>query len=48
MPNIEFLEEYPLYRKFEYNLPSSLDGIKDVNINMYCPFFLEYSLTPAS
>ena len=37
MPNRKFLEEYPLYRKFEYNLPSFLDGIKDVNINMYCP-----------
>ena len=37
MPNIEFLEEYPLYRKFICNLPLFFNQIKDVNINMYCP-----------
>ncbi len=37
MPNIEFLEEYALYRKFIYNLPESLDELNKVNINMRCP-----------
>lgn len=37
MPNIEFLEEYPLYRKFICNLPESLDELNKVNINMRCP-----------
>ena len=37
MPNIEFLEEYPLYRKFEFKLPESLNKFNKVNINMYCP-----------
>ncbi len=37
MPNIEFLENFPLYRKFEFKLPSYIREIKDVNINMYCP-----------
>ena len=37
MPNIEFLEEYPLYRKFICNLPESLSEFNKVNITMYCP-----------
>lgn len=37
MPNIEFLEKYGLYRKFQFESPSFYHEIKDVNINMYCP-----------
>ena len=37
MPDAKFLEEYQLYRKFEFKLPSYFHEIKDVNINMYCP-----------
>ncbi|EGR8992406.1 hypothetical protein BST55_22545 [Vibrio vulnificus] len=38
MPNKEFIEEFPLYRKFEISaLPSSLDRLPKVNINMGCP-----------
>jgi len=37
MPDAKFLEEYPLYRKFDFKLPSYFQEIKDVNINMYCP-----------
>jgi len=37
MPNIEFLEDYPLYRKFICNLSESLDKLNKVNINMRCP-----------
>ena len=44
MPNAKFLEEYPLYRKFDFELgkdPStiiiSIDDFPNVNLNMYCP-----------
>lgn len=38
MPNKEFLEKYPLYRKFYMNdLPNMLDDFPTVQINMYCP-----------
>ncbi|HEC38108.1 MAG TPA: hypothetical protein ENI29_07720 [bacterium] len=37
MPDAKFLEEYQLYRKFEFRLPSYFHEIKDVNINMHCP-----------
>ena len=37
MPEAKFLEEYQLYRKFEFKLPSYFYELKDVNINMYCP-----------
>lgn len=38
MPNKEFLEEYPLYRKIKLNhIPDTLDGLNKVNINMHCP-----------
>ncbi len=37
MPDAKFLEEYQLYRKFEFRLPSYFREIKDVNINMHCP-----------
>lgn len=37
MPDIEFLEKYPLYRKFTCNLPESLSEFNKVNITMYCP-----------
>jgi len=36
MPNTEFLEKYPLYRKFYFDIPYKLDYIEEVNINMYC------------
>ena len=35
MPNAEFLEEYPLYRKFDYNLPF-IKKFPKVSINMRC------------
>ncbi len=41
MPDAKFLEEYPLYRKFDFKLPSYFHDIKDVNINMYCPICKE-------
>lgn len=37
MPNKEFLEEFPLYRKLNVDVPPTLDLIKKININMYCP-----------
>ena len=37
MPDAKFIEEYQLYRKFEFKLPSYFHEIKDININMYCP-----------
>ena len=36
MPNTEFLENYPLYRKFEFIAPYKLDDIDKVNINLFC------------
>lgn len=36
MPDSEFLENYPLYRKFEFNAPYKLDDIDKVNINLFC------------
>lgn len=37
MPNIEFLEKYPLYRKFEFQSPKYFHKFNNVNVNMYCP-----------
>jgi len=38
MPNKEFLETYPLYRKFKCDtLPESLAILNKVKINMFCP-----------
>jgi len=44
MPDAKFLEEYPLYRKFDFPikrditlLPITLDEFPKVNLNMYCP-----------
>lgn len=38
MPNKEFVEEYPLYRKYKVdNMPSTLDKFPKVQINMSCP-----------
>lgn len=37
MPNKEFLEEYPLYRKMKLEHPDRLDNLPKVNINMHCP-----------
>ncbi|TKJ23996.1 MAG: hypothetical protein CEE43_02190 [Promethearchaeota archaeon Loki_b32] len=44
MPNAKFLEEYQLYRKFDFPikrdtklLPISLNEFPKVNLNMYCP-----------
>ena len=36
MPDSEFLEDYPLYRKFEFDVPYKLDDIDKVNINLFC------------
>ena len=36
MPNDQFLEEYPLYRKFELELPEFIYELPKVNINMFC------------
>ena len=38
MPNKEFLEEYPLYRKFKVaSLPATNDQLPKVRLNMACP-----------
>lgn len=37
MPNKEFIETYPLYRKFKIEVPSTLNNIPLVSINMPCP-----------
>lgn len=44
MPNVKFLEEYPLYRKFEFEIgknsflfPITIDDFPNVNLDMYCP-----------
>jgi hypothetical protein len=38
MPNKEFLEEYPLYRKFKVaELPSTTDKLPKVRLKMACP-----------
>src|SRR3984885_11052763 len=37
MPNKEFIEQYPLYRKFAAQLPSTVGGLQKVRINMPCP-----------
>ena len=38
MPNAEFLEKYPLYRKFEFKFEVDiLSKVNKVNINMDCP-----------
>ncbi|MFX1501707.1 MAG: hypothetical protein ACFFDH_12145 [Promethearchaeota archaeon] len=36
MPNAEFLEEYPLYRKFNIKIPYNINEIPRINIKMYC------------
>jgi len=36
MPNKEFLEEYPLYRKFIVELPATLDKLPKQAIHMHC------------
>lgn len=36
MPNADFLEEYPLYRKFKIKIPYNFDEMQRVNIKMYC------------
>ena len=43
MPNAKFLEEYPLYKKFDFELgkdssmfPITIVDFPDVNLNMYC------------
>jgi len=37
MPHREFLETYPLYRKFETNIPSTANKLLTPAINMACP-----------
>jgi len=44
IPDAKFLEEYPLYRKFDFELgkdsfmfPITIDDFPKVNLNMYCP-----------
>jgi len=38
MPNREFIEDYPLYRKFNVQgLPTTLNNLPDVRVNMNCP-----------
>jgi len=38
MPNKEFLEEYPLYRKFKVTaLPKTNDELTKVRLKMACP-----------
>jgi hypothetical protein len=36
MPNANFFETYPLYRKFHENVPSRMDNIPKPRINMDC------------
>ena len=36
MPNKEFLEEYSLFRKFEFNVPVTMDILDKPSINMKC------------
>ncbi len=38
MPNKEFLEEYPLYRKYSIPIPETLDNLQKIRINMPCQF----------
>ena len=44
MPDAKFLEEYPLYRKFDFDFgknsflfPITIVDFPEVNLNMYCP-----------
>jgi len=37
MPNKEFLEQYPLYRKFQQAFPQTIDQFPIVKIKMLCP-----------
>lgn len=37
MPNKEFLEKFPLYRKFDIDLPLLTDQVEKVTIKMWCP-----------
>jgi len=38
MPNKEFLERYPLYKKFKMkDIPERMDTLPDVRVNMACP-----------
>jgi hypothetical protein len=36
MPDRTFLEEYPLYRKMSFSVPSTLDAVSQPSINMNC------------
>lgn len=36
MPDAEFLETFPLYRKRTFSVPATMDGIQTVQINMHC------------
>jgi len=36
MPNREFLETYPLYRKFNFKVPESMNRMATPAIHMYC------------
>jgi len=36
MPSKEFIEQYPLYKKFATHVPSTMDGLLKVAINMVC------------
>lgn len=38
MPNKEFLEDYPLLRKYKMEVPSYLNGLSKSAIKMYCKF----------
>jgi hypothetical protein len=38
MPDRDFIENYPLFRKFKYDVPSSLDELKKPAIHMYCNY----------
>ncbi len=37
MPDKEFLEAYPLYRKCDFNVPFISDDLPSPSINMFCP-----------
>ena len=37
MPDSEFLEKYPLYRKFDVELPRKLSDVEKPAIHMFCP-----------
>ena len=41
MVDATFLEEYPLYRKFECKLPEYVDELPKININMHCSICID-------